>query len=345
MSYVKNSWYVAGWDEEFSSGKPIARTLLDHPLVLFRTKDGNVAALVDRCPHRAVPLSMGTLTPECRIKCPYHGLEFDSKGICVHNPHIAGAPGRLSTPHFATATKHGAIWLWNGDPEAADPSRIPDYSYLDQPGYAVVHGLMNVKANFRLVIDNLLDLSHAEYIHQNTVGTPGASASVKALVEVGDNQLTVYRRLFNLPPSAVFKPYWHKTERIDQYSNMTWFAPSNLKLNLAITAPKPEEGFKFNPDDGYHFPSAHLLTPQSESSTLYFYAIARNFMVKDEGLSEKIRQFFVQAFEGEDRPVIEAVQRRLADDVSSSFRFADFTPGDGAASRARRMIEKLLETV
>lgn len=342
MSYVKNTWYVAGWDEEFSSERSVAKTLLSEPLVMFRDEKGEVAALVDRCPHRGVPLSMGTVV-EHRVKCPYHGLEFDATGVCVHNPHITGDSTRLRTKRFATARKYGAVWIWYGEPDQADISKLPDFSYLDKPGYTVIHGMMPVKANFRLVIDNLLDLSHAEYIHQNTVGTPGASTAVKATVSVGENQLCVQRKLSNLPPSAVFKSLWNKTERIDQYSNMSWFAPSNLKLNLAITAPNESADFQFNPDDGFHFPSAHLLTPQTESSTLYFYAIARNFLIDDEALSQKIRATFVQAFEGEDRPIIEAVQKRLDDDTTGNFRFADFTTGDGAASRARRMIDKLLE--
>ncbi len=343
MPYIKNAWYAAGWDEEFTGDRPIARTLLGEPLVLFRAEGGGIAALVDRCPHRGVPLSMGTLE-NCRVKCPYHGLEFDSTGTCIRNPHIAGDPSRLRTRHFATALRHGVVWLWNGDPEHADTGKLPDYAYLVEPGYAVVRGVMHVKANFRLVVDNLLDLSHAEYIHRNTVGTAGASASVKTSVAVGDNQLTVFRRVFNLPPSPVFRPYWKRTERADQYSNMSWFAPSNLQLNLGLMAPSEQEGFQFQPAEGFHFPSAHLLTPVDESSTLYFYAIARNFLTDDGALSDKIRKTFIQAFENEDRPVIEAVQRRLDEDSASAFRFADFTIGDGAASRARRMIDKLLDS-
>lgn len=342
MSYVKNTWYVAGWDEEFSSEKACARTLLDVPVILFRDASGDVAALLDRCPHRGVPLSMGTMS-NCKIQCPYHGLEFDATGTCVHNPHISGDPSRLRTTRFATARRNGAVWIWNGDADQADVGKLPDFAYLEQPGYTVVHGMMQVKANFRLVIDNLLDLSHAEYIHKNTVGTSGASNAVESSITVGENQLTVHRKLTNLHPSPVFRSVWKETERVNQYSNMSWFAPSNLKLNLGVTAPTNNPGFAFDEKEGFHFPSAHLLTPQDETTTLYFYAIARNFQVGDEAFSEKIRATFVQAFEHEDRPVIEAVQVRLNEDKSKSFKFADFTMGDGAASRARRMIDKLLE--
>lgn len=331
MAFVKNCWYMAGWAAEFSD-QPVSRTLLDTPLVLFRGEAGEVVALVDRCPHRGVPLSMGSVV-DGRIRCMYHGLDFDASGVCVRNPHIAGNPGRLSATKIPTATKHGAVWVWHGDAERCNPASIPDYEWLEQPGYTVIHGLMNVQADYRLVIDNLLDLSHAEYLHANTVGTPGSSGSIKTSVTVEPAALTVHRKVFNLPPSAVFAPVWNRSERIDQYSNMTWTAPSSLKLNLGITEPDGDEAH------GLHFPSAHILSPATERSTHYFYGVARNFALDDTELSERIRRTFIQAFEGEDRPVIEAIQKRL-DGIHDNFTFANFTPGDGASHRARQMLDK-----
>ena len=336
MAFVRNCWYAAGWENEFTD-RPIARTLLGEPLVMFRGQHEEVAVLVDRCPHRGVPLSMGSVVGG-NVRCIYHALEFDSTGVCVRNPHIAGSPGRLSTRKIPSVTRHGVVWIWHGDENRCDPSGIPDYSWLGLANYTVIHGIMSVQANFRLVVDNLLDLSHAEYLHAKTVGTPGSSSSVKTSVSVGENQLTVHRKVFDLPPSAVFAPAWKRTERIDQYSDMSWFAPSNLKLDLGITPPGGEK------EEGLHFPSAHLLTPEKEHSTHYFYAVARNFSQSDGVLSERLRHTFLQAFEGEDRPVIEAVQRRL-DDMADGFSFASFTPGDSASARARKMIDKLLAPV
>src|SRR5690606_20142006 len=130
--------------------------------------------------------------------------------------------------------RHGAIWVWMGEPDRADAQLIPDYSVLDpdRSDYRVVHGYMHVKAHVQLVIDNLLDLSHAEYLHANTVGTPGSAGTVQNRVSATDGSVTVHRKVFNLPPSAVFKPLWKATEHIDQISDMTWHAGSNLYLNL-----------------------------------------------------------------------------------------------------------------
>ena len=42
--FLKNSWYVAAWDREFGD-RPLGRTLLNEPVVLFRDAAGKVAAL------------------------------------------------------------------------------------------------------------------------------------------------------------------------------------------------------------------------------------------------------------------------------------------------------------
>lgn len=86
-TYQRNAWYVAGFADEFAPGKLVARTLLDEKLVLFRTSEGGIAALADRCPHRFAPLSAGKVCDGGRsVECAYHGLRFGADGACVHNP-------------------------------------------------------------------------------------------------------------------------------------------------------------------------------------------------------------------------------------------------------------------
>ncbi|QJW85344.1 Rieske 2Fe-2S domain-containing protein [Ramlibacter terrae] len=164
----------------------IARTVPGEPLVAFRGDDGVAAVVADRCPHRGVPLSLGKVAGPT-LQCPYHGLRFNGAGACVHNPHVKGDPGRLAVRSYPVVERFGAVWVWTGDAALADAAKVPDYSWFDagRPGYRTVRGQLHVQAGFRLVIDNLLDLSHAEYLHAGTVGTPGSSGSLKASVDVG----------------------------------------------------------------------------------------------------------------------------------------------------------------
>src|SRR5207248_9978614 len=95
-SYLKNTWYAAAFSDEVG-GRPVARTLLDEPWVIYRKSDGTPAMLLDRCPHRFAPLSLGQVIGD-DIQCPYHGLRFDSTGACVSNPHAKDAgPLRAAT--------------------------------------------------------------------------------------------------------------------------------------------------------------------------------------------------------------------------------------------------------
>src|ERR1700680_4700045 len=88
-TYLRNAWYVAAWSDDLADGQLLARTILKEPVVLYRKQDGNLAALQGRCPHRCAPRSMGKIVKGDCVQCPYHGLEFDSSGACVLNPHGA----------------------------------------------------------------------------------------------------------------------------------------------------------------------------------------------------------------------------------------------------------------
>jgi len=148
MSYLRNTWYVAGWDEELNGEKLLSRRILDEPLVLFRDSHGVHHALTDRCPHRFAPLSLGKLTDGI-IQCPYHGLRFDGSGACVHNPHGDGRiPAAARTKSYPIVERYSALWVWMGDPTLANSAAIPDFSCMDPQSWFVGKRYLHVKANY-----------------------------------------------------------------------------------------------------------------------------------------------------------------------------------------------------
>lgn len=335
MAFIYDAWYAAGWNHALGEA-PLARLMLGEPIVLFRTESGRVVAMRDRCPHRAVPLHMGSVEGE-HIRCLYHGLHFDARGRCAFNPHVKRDPG-LSTPAVRTypaVVRHGMIWVWMGRPEQADEARIPDYSWFaEDDGYAVAYGDTYVRGGYEIIIDNLLDLSHAEYLHANTVGTVGSSGTVATSVEAGGDWVKVKRKVFGLKPSRVFAPHWGRSELIDQRSDMLWRAPGHLLLDIRLCEAGDET------ESGLHFPSAHLLTPETERSTHYFWAVARDFKQGDSELSGNIHTAFATTFGTEDRPVIEAIQQAYDLDAGR-MELSAFTMGDAGSAKARRIIERL----
>ena len=333
-SLLRDHWYVAAWQK--SLDRPQRRVLLGEPIVIFRGQDSGVYALADSCPHRFAPLSMGRVIGNA-LQCPYHGLEFGGSGICVKNPHIDKDPGGLKVQHFACETRQGAVWVWMGDPADADPERIPSYPEFEMPdAFTVSRGYLHVKANCQLIVDNLLDLSHAEFLHATTIGIPGSASNVETRVVEQNDGVLVERRICDLEPSPMYKQVWDRTQTIDKVSNMRWRVPSHLNLDVFVTEPGGGR------DDALLLPSLHLLTPETETTTHYHWAVGRNFLREDEAFGEAVANMIAKAFGEEDAPMLEAMQANL-DLMKEKPKPINFTVGDRGSKAARDMIGQLAE--
>jgi phenylpropionate dioxygenase-like ring-hydroxylating dioxygenase large terminal subunit len=308
-SYLRNAWYVAAWSDDLADGQLLGRIILKEPVVLYRKADGSIAALQDRCPHRFAPLSMGKIVKGDRVQCPYHGLEFDASGACVLNPHGAkNIPSRARVRSYPATEKHKAIWIWMGK-RAPDHSKVPDFSVLDDVPelHTTKRDKMTIKANYELIIDNLLDLSHTSYLHEGILGNADTVES-DITVEVEGDDVVVGRHASNATAPGLFAAQWPTAPaRVDKFTRMRWMAPSTMRLLTGICNPgaEPESG------TGYH--AIHMLTPETDRTTHYFFTAVRfNVKTTDDTLNRQIqdkisitRRF---AFEEQDAPVIEAQQ-------------------------------------
>jgi phenylpropionate dioxygenase-like ring-hydroxylating dioxygenase large terminal subunit len=311
-TYLRNAWYVAAWADELANGRLLARTILREPIVLYRKSDGNVAALQDRCPHRFAPLHMGKIVRGDCIQCPYHGLEFDSSGACVLNPHgTKNIPPRAHVRSYPVTEKHKAIWIWMGE-QSPDRAKVPDFSVLDNvpERHATKRDRITIHANYELIIDNLLDLSHTSFLHDGILGNSDTVES-EITVEQDRDDVIVSRYAGNATAPGLFAILMPSTpERVDKFTRMRWMPPGNLRLLTGICMPGaiPESG------TGYH--AIHMLTPESDKTTHYFFTAVRfNVLTADDQLNAQIqdkisttRRF---AFEEQDAPVIEAQQEMI----------------------------------
>lgn len=168
--FIRNNWYVIAFSHEVEKGKAISRKCMDEPIVLFREENGDVTALFDRCPHRGVPLSQGKVL-EKTIECPYHGFQFDHSGRCVVIPSQESIPRAAHTHSYPVVEQMQFVWVWMGDPEKADPSQIPDYTQIgcDNTNSEInwefhPYFMMEIKANYSLLFENLLDTSHISFL-------------------------------------------------------------------------------------------------------------------------------------------------------------------------------------
>ncbi len=335
MPYLQNCWYAAGWSREFVE-TPIARTILEKPVVLFRGESGACIALDDRCPHRFAPLSRGRRSGD-RIVCGYHGLEFDATGRCVHNPHGGGnVPAALSIGAYPLVERYGMAWIWMGASAAADPDRIPVLPVLEDPALSWVYGQLHVSANYELVVDNLLDLTHVEFLHPFLAASDNAARTHFSARQAGDCVTAIYT-ITGEPISGLFQLLWEGDDTTaDMHAHMHWQAPSNLYLDVGMHAPGRAHA------DGALIPSVHLLTPETEDSTHYFWGAGRNRRHGDEQISGMLHYGTQNAFENEDEPMIRAVRSRMNGNDLFAQRPALLSI-DEASVRARRVLKRLIE--
>jgi vanillate O-demethylase monooxygenase subunit len=299
--YLRNCWYAFAWSGEVGGGL-FTRKVLDQTIVAFRRADGAPAALLDRCPHRFAPLSLGRKVDDS-IRCVYHGLGFGGDGACVHNPFSAKTPVKGRARAFPLAERFGMIWIWPGDPERADPALVPDFAFHVSEQAAdnwTIFGYTNMATNYEVETDNLMDLSHIETLHAPSFGGRG-------YIFAGEHQLHERGEALHsnwwIPDVQMVDPTTNEPagHHIDHYIDMRWTAPSNMALHVGfIPLGKYREHAK---GDRAALPgqwSAHILTPETETTTHYFWS-ATNASDFTAGMApEAARGLFRQAFEDED---------------------------------------------
>jgi vanillate O-demethylase monooxygenase subunit len=332
MKYLREAWYAASWSEEITA-KPIGLTMLDEPLVFYRNAAGQPIALSDTCPHRFAPLHLGKVNGDV-ITCPYHGLQFGADGKCVLNPH-GPIPAGAHIRAYTVAERYGLLWVWMGL-GLADFEKLPVLPEFSAEGLTWVHGTIAVGANYQLVIDNLMDLTHVEFMHP-MLGMPGSSYRVKYEAKLEGDSVYSISLLENEPTSALIRILWPTAPDHTKFdTRMCWRAPSNLMLGMSVTTVDGDLS-----DPVLRMPTAHILTPISGTETRYLWAAARNVAVDNDEFSAMLKAGSEAAFQHEDEPMVAAVQARMAMLEGRNAQPVLFK-SDAGVVQARRVLERLI---
>ncbi|HSV81584.1 MAG TPA: aromatic ring-hydroxylating dioxygenase subunit alpha [Ramlibacter sp.] len=261
-------WYVAGWAEEFPLGKLVGQTIVGLPVVLWRSEagpdKGRVVALDGRCCHKRMPLASGKLLADGTLECAYHGLCFNSSGKCVKIPTQPNAPipTRAKVQPYPIAEQDGLVWIWMGEesPGERRPPRVPE---MNAPEWECIHQPNNVvDANYLLLIENLLDISHFYPLHDGNIGD-----AVHSQIPVefdntsidGNRSIKCIRQAqgYHHPPYlADFFGY----EIVDRHHTHAMVSPALTRVDLRC-APPGQLGT--SADRGYIL--THMITPIDES--------------------------------------------------------------------------------
>lgn len=306
FDFIRESWYPACWSDALGD-EPIKRTFLNEPVVLYRTEHGHPVALGNACPHRFAPLHKGRLHGSS-IACPYHGLRFSPDGQCSHNPH--GPIAKAVRVHsYPLVERYGMIWIWMGVSGSADPAKLPLIADRDDERFEWVTGYLHVQGNYQLVIDNLLDLTHVEFMHPFLTGQDNG-ASQRTRVDCFEDGEQIVSRYYqsDMACTPLVAALWDGApERISMVSEMRWNAPANLVQENRFDAAEEVEKC----EGVALIPFCHLLTPETESTTHYFWGSGRNLKVGIEEVSQGLAAGIGNTFSTEDEPMISDIQDHI----------------------------------
>jgi vanillate O-demethylase monooxygenase subunit len=335
MAYLRNAWYPAAWAEEVTR-EPMARTLLDEPVLLYRTEAGAPVALEDRCCHKFLPLSLGRIKGDC-VECGYHGMTYDATGACVRIPGQPAIPANARVHSYPVAERLGLVWIWAGEAAAADESKLFDLPEYRDPAWGVNKGpYTHVGSHYQNLTDNLLDPAHVSFVHLSTLGSPDME-EIPVETRRDGTVVEVSRWTLDKPPVPIFQKFANFEGNVDRWQYYYFYPPSINVVDFGAG----EVGMGHDDADrakGVRIHSCHFLAPETERSTHYFWMQVRNFAPNDAAVSKEITEQFVMAFD-EDKEILEAVQ--AAEDASPG-RAPVKLLIDKGPSQSRRIVDRMI---
>lgn len=337
-NWLADAWYVAAMSEEIERG-PLGRQICGERIVFFRTRVGDLSALEDFCPHRGAPLSLGTVDGD-RLVCGYHGLAVGCTGKVASMPgqRVGGFP---AVRRFPVAERYGFIWVWPGDPDLANTATLPDFPWFDDAEWCYAGGRYHIKADYRLMIDNLMDLTHETYVHHTSIGQREIDESpVKTTVEGAE---VVTKRLME---NIVAAPFWQMALRtcglpddvnVDRWQISRFSLPSHVMLEAGVAV---ENSGGYDADNSKKASSVvtGFITPETPGTHWYFWGFARSFCLDDDGLTEKILGEQAKILH-EDLVVLESQQASLERYPGRKLLKLNI---DAGGARSRMMIDRAI---
>ncbi|WP_314372531.1 aromatic ring-hydroxylating dioxygenase subunit alpha [Sphingomonas paucimobilis] len=305
-----NAWYVAATSAEVGD-TPLARQICGQRMVLFRPHSGGVAALEDFCPHRGAPLSLGFVRGNTLV-CGYHGLAVDCRGRPDSMPgqQVARFPG---TRRYPVIERYGFIWIWPGDDAVAETTPLHDLPWAESAEWAYGGGVFHIACDYRLMIDNLMDLTHETYVHASSIGQKEIDEA-PVTTEVTPDEVTTSRYMDGISAP----PFWQMALRgaglpqdatVDRWQICRFSLPSHVMIEVGV-ALAGEGSYHADPAKKAASIVVDFITPETETSHWYFWGMARQFAVDDTALTDTIREGQRKIF-SEDLEMLERQQQNL----------------------------------
>ncbi len=311
LPLVYDHWYVAGLIEEFGD-RPQAKTLLERSIVFYRTENGALNAFQNRCLHRSFPLSEGFVKGDNLI-CRYHGIHYAPDGTIARIPCQETASNRRL--HKYPLREAGPfLFIWMGDPDQPDDAKFPDVSFLSSSGYRTIAESLRINGNYLLMHENLNDLTHFAFLHKDSFRIGEFFFDLPTQIEqrpegVWCNRIDrdPMRTTVILPPDLQEKVQGKPIERWDGGMSVSpgvflGYAPIYVGEAAADS------------DEVYEQHIVHYMTPETSTSTHYFWSISNNYALDNDEYYAGLRAHLSNGFD-EDKWACDLMQRLLDDDT------------------------------
>ena len=287
----------------------------------------------NRCPHRFAPLTDGRVIDDA-IQCPYHGLRFNTAGRCVLNPHAPHTiTDALRVRSYPLIERHAGAWIWMGDGEP-DEALMPDLGVTGRTdGHRHVKGTIPLAANYLLMVDNLLDLTHVPILHDGSVGNPQMMENLSSTLEREGDTVTLTRVNRGIPAAPFYQKLYppYQDIAIDKTQRMHWMLAGNLLLEIThhqTDAPDRHRTTTF---------TAHLLTPETATTSHYFWMATRDFDLDSDAHDAAVQKAAIDVLTNEDGKMVEEQQKAMGTPDFLGLKPA-FIPTDAASIGARRIL-------
>jgi vanillate O-demethylase monooxygenase subunit len=337
--WPRNCWYAAAYDVELKR-ELLARTIAGRKLVLYRRENGDPVALANACWHRLMPLSEGQIEGD-QVACGYHGLVYNHEGRCTFMPSQKTINPAARVRAYPVVERHRFVWVWTGDPALADPDLVPDLHWNDDPEWAGDGKRIHLECGYKLIVDNLMDLTHETFVH-------GASIGQRSITEVpfevthGHKTATVTRwmRDVDAPPFWAMQLEWkhgRPAGKVDRWQIIHFEAPSTVAIDVGV-APAGSGAPEGDRSQGVNGFVLNTMTPETARTCHYFWAFVRNYNLDDQRITTLIREGVSGVF-AEDEEVLAAQQEGIEDHPDKDFYNLNI---DAGAMWARRLIDRMM---
>jgi vanillate O-demethylase monooxygenase subunit len=345
FEYVKNCWYPIGFSREFPVGDLQGHKIANKAIVMWRSDKGEVVAFDDRCCHKRFPLSESKLLDGGRLECAYHGLCYDTSGKCIaipSQPADKAIPPQARLKVVPVKEQDGVVWVWPGDPaqsELLPPPRTPEV--VDSEKISVGSPApLRVPANYLLLIENLLDITHFYPLHDGNIGDKENSL-IPAELEEGDDAgyhyIKTVRRVENYRQPPYLKE-WFLYDTVERLHTHCLVSPGLTRVEMHV-APNGELGSKS--ERGYTL--LHLHFPVDERNLVWRWSVScgkDHTPLSDSTIptAHKVAEMFPEVV-AQDQWALERQQKMFdyPDDGYSEL----FLKSDKALRRARQMLMEM----